>query len=58
MPEATRSKEKSMEYQEIKKMEMEKNFLIMVIYNLKGNTFMEEDGMERDMIIMEMKNLK
>ena len=42
----------------IKGMEKEKNILLIEKYNLKGIIQMEKDGMEKDIVIMEMKNLK
>ena len=38
-------------------MEKEKNILEMVNYNLKENILKESDGMERDIIKMEMLNI-
>jgi len=39
-------------------MKREKNIIKIKIYNLKENIKMEKDGMEKDMIIMEMKLLR
>jgi len=37
-----------------KTMEREKNMIMMVIYNLKENIFMEKDGMVKDIIIIKL----
>ena len=39
------------------KMEMERNNIKMVKYNLKGNITMVKDGMENDIILKEKKNM-
>ena len=40
------------------KMEKEKNFMKMEVYNLMVNILMGKDGMEKDMILMEKQFLK
>ena len=41
-----------------KEMEKEKNIIMIVNYYLKDNIHMEKDGMEKDIIKMEIYNLK
>ena len=40
------------------KMEKEKNFMKMEVYNLMVNILMGKDGMEKDIILMEKQYLK